>query len=162
MKAEKLRDKHPQAGEFVSLMKEIFPHTLVAEGQAIRWLLVINPKAGGFSIRSRWLKHRAILHDYVQKAKANPLRVDCGPWGHSPHDDGVLLTAGPGDAGKAVAEWTDAEERGKEKAPFCLIVTAGGDGTSLEVLSALYRAPENVRERFAVLRLPLGTGNDGA
>jgi diacylglycerol kinase family enzyme len=46
--------------------------------------------------------------------------------------------------------------------PFYLVVTAGGDGTSLEVLTALYHAPPAIRSSFAVLRLPMGTGNDGA
>jgi diacylglycerol kinase family enzyme len=45
---------------------------------------------------------------------------------------------------------------------FYLIVAAGGDGTSNEILRVLYRSPEALRRRFAVLRLPMGTGNDGA
>jgi diacylglycerol kinase family enzyme len=48
---------------------------------------------------------------------------------------------------------------------FQLIITAGGDGTSLEVLSALFSAIEKdkrLKERCAILRLPMGTGNDGA
>jgi diacylglycerol kinase family enzyme len=47
-------------------------------------------------------------------------------------------------------------------APFHLIVTAGGDGTSLEALTALYGCPAPLRSSFAILRLPMGTGNDGA
>jgi diacylglycerol kinase family enzyme len=46
--------------------------------------------------------------------------------------------------------------------PLFLIISAGGDGTSLEILSALYHAPAELRQAFAVLRLPMGTGNDGA
>jgi diacylglycerol kinase family enzyme len=46
--------------------------------------------------------------------------------------------------------------------PFYLLITAGGDGTSLEALSVLYYEPLDVRNNFAVLRLPMGTGNDGA
>jgi diacylglycerol kinase family enzyme len=52
-----------------------------------------------------------------------------------------------------------AREGGED---FFLIITAGGDGTSLEVQSALYHAPVELREHFAILRLPMGTGNDGA
>ena len=51
---------------------------------------------------------------------------------------------------------------GGKPAPFFLVITAGGDGTSLEALSALYHAPALVRSNTAVLRLPMGTGNDGA
>jgi diacylglycerol kinase family enzyme len=155
MKIHRLPKAASRIGEFTALMEKILPHSLVAGGQVLRWLLVINPKAGGFTIRSRWEKHRLILRDYVQKAEANPLRKDSGPC-----PPGVVLTGGPGDAEKAAGSLVDLAEGGK--APFFLIITAGGDGTSREVLSVLYRAPEEVRERIAVLRLPMGTGNDGA
>ena len=49
-----------------------------------------------------------------------------------------------------------------------LIVTAGGDGTSLEVQTALYKeamqGPKHhdvIVNHITILRLPLGTGNDG-
>ena len=49
-----------------------------------------------------------------------------------------------------------------------LIVTAGGDGTSLEVQSALFKeamqGPKHndaIMNHITILRLPLGTGNDG-
>lgn len=49
-----------------------------------------------------------------------------------------------------------------------LIVTAGGDGTSLEVQTALYKCAlegpkqhEVITKKLTILRLPLGTGNDG-
>ncbi|MDR3333782.1 MAG: diacylglycerol kinase [Treponema sp.] len=46
--------------------------------------------------------------------------------------------------------------------PLHLIITAGGDGTSLEVLTVLADAAPTLRARFVILRLPMGTGNDGA
>ena len=49
-----------------------------------------------------------------------------------------------------------------------LIITAGGDGTSLEVQSTLFKeamqGPKHndaIMNHIAILRLPLGTGNDG-
>jgi diacylglycerol kinase family enzyme len=48
-----------------------------------------------------------------------------------------------------------------DEGPFYLILTAGGDGTSRDVLQALYEMPR-MQNQGAVLRLPLGTGNDGA
>jgi diacylglycerol kinase family enzyme len=71
----------------------------------------------------------------------------------------MVLTGGPGDAEAAVRALLEAAAGGEN---FFLVITAGGDGTSLEVQSALYRAPAELRNRFAVLRLPMGTGNDGA
>jgi diacylglycerol kinase family enzyme len=56
----------------------------------------------------------------------------------------------------------EAAGAGSEKPPFHLIITAGGDGTSLEALIELYSLPESLKTRFAILRLPMGTGNDGA
>jgi diacylglycerol kinase family enzyme len=43
-----------------------------------------------------------------------------------------------------------------------MVICAGGDGTSLEVLSRIHAAPPGLRDRFVVIRLPMGTGNDGA
>ena len=49
-----------------------------------------------------------------------------------------------------------------------LIITAGGDGTSLEVQTALYKCAmegpkhkDAIMNKITILRLPLGTGNDG-
>jgi diacylglycerol kinase family enzyme len=72
----------------------------------------------------------------------------------------VVLTGGSGDAAAAARSLLKIAEGEGEH--FFLIVTAGGDGTSLEVQSALYQAPAEIRERCAILRLPLGTGNDGS
>jgi diacylglycerol kinase family enzyme len=70
-------------------------------------------------------------------------------------------TAGPGDAAAITSRLAD--EAGKDRGEgVYLIVAAGGDGTSNEILNVLYRSPEALRRRFAVLRLPMGTGNDGA
>lgn len=50
----------------------------------------------------------------------------------------------------------------------CIIVSAGGDGTSLEMQTTIYTAAQNepkkldmVKNHITLLRLPLGTGNDG-
>jgi diacylglycerol kinase family enzyme len=156
--------------EFVAGMEELYPRTLIAPGRSLRWLLVLNPVAGGFSIGSRWKRHRAILADYVNGARARPLRRDCGPALLAPGDTdphawrlsaqpGLVLSSGPGDAEEAVRLLLETAVGGEE---LFLIVTAGGDGTSLEVQSALYRAPAELRDRCVVLRLPMGTGNDGA
>jgi diacylglycerol kinase family enzyme len=74
---------------------------------------------------------------------------------------GLVPTREPGHGGKITRALLD--EAGSDAgSSFYLIITAGGDGTSLEVLSCLFEAPPALRSRFAVLRLPMGTGNDGA
>jgi diacylglycerol kinase family enzyme len=140
----------PRITEFAAMIGDICSRSLVALGKKLRWFLVINPRAGGFTIGSRWKKHRAVLGDYVERALANPRREAAG--------GGIFLTGGPGDAETAVRSLLETEER----EDFSLVITAGGDGTSLEVQSALYRGPAAARDCFAVVRLPLGTGNDGA
>jgi diacylglycerol kinase family enzyme len=72
-----------------------------------------------------------------------------------------MTTTGPGHARRIVEDLL--EEASGDREGFCyLVICAGGDGTSREVLSALHAAPEDLRGRFVVLRLPMGTGNDGA
>ena len=80
---------------------------------------------------------------------------------------GLVLTQGPGTAGKIVKALLDEAAQthtgtARPQPPFYLLLTAGGDGTSLEALTVLYSAPAAIRSNFAVLRLPMGTGNDGA
>jgi diacylglycerol kinase family enzyme len=157
---------------FAESLAEICAHSLVAPGRPLRWIIIANPTAGGFTIHSRWNKHRQALEEYRRKARANPPR-DGLPSAAAREPGapaalaagGLLPTAGPGFGGKAARALIDEAEAslGEHKAaPFYLVITAGGDGTSLEVLSAVYHAPARVRSNMAVLRLPMGTGNDGA
>ena len=63
-----------------------------------------------------------------------------------------------------VAQLIASEEADSES----LIISAGGDGTSLEVQTALYKCAMEgplqhnaITSKLTILRLPLGTGNDG-
>jgi diacylglycerol kinase family enzyme len=154
---------------FGGLVSEICAHTLAAPGRALKWTIIANPTAGGFTIRSRWRRHHAVLKAYAEKAEACPRRKDSGPSrtaresGGGLGDYGLVLTNRPGHGGQiAQALIDEAASEGKADAPFHLIITAGGDGTSLDVLTALYHAPPRVRSNMVILRLPMGTGNDGA
>ncbi|MCL2190990.1 MAG: diacylglycerol kinase [Treponema sp.] len=154
---------------FAESMAEICARTRVAQGRPLRWIIIANPTAGGFTLPAYWKKHRPTLEQYVSLAKASPKREDCGPAGTatgSPAlaDRGLVVTERAGSgmeiAGALVNEATGSPGNGA--APFYLVIVAGGDGTSLEVLSVLFGAPESVRSNMAILRLPMGTGNDGA
>ena len=153
---------------FARALAEICVRTPLAAGRPLRWIIIANPTAGGFTMRSRWNKGSAALEKCVISAKVNPPRKDCAPaqtavkCGAIPAlaASGLVATDGPGSAAEIAAALThEAEEN---PAPFYLLITAGGDGTSLEVLSVLYNEPESLRSNAAVLRLPMGTGNDGA
>jgi diacylglycerol kinase family enzyme len=133
----------------------------------LRWLVIANPAAGGFTMLARRKICREALEYCLTEARKNPLREDCAPaaaagTGVNPAlaACGLVQTTGHGSA----AKYTQAliGEAKTNSAAFYLVISAGGDGTSREVLSALYHAPVEARSNMAILRLPLGTGNDGA
>jgi diacylglycerol kinase family enzyme len=158
--------------KFASDLALICSHSLVAPERPLVWTIIANPTAGGFTIRSRWKRHKAILEAYTKKAGEHPFRKDAGPSRTARQlnggsgglgDLGLVPTVEPGHAGKIVEALVDeAGSSGGPRAPFYLIITAGGDGTSLEALVVLYGAKQRIRGNFAILRLPMGTGNDGA
>ncbi|MDR2020810.1 MAG: diacylglycerol kinase [Treponema sp.] len=154
-------------GDFASALSDICSRCLVVPERPLDWTVIANPTAGGFTIRSRWKRHERILRDYTARAASNPRRSGAGPsrtaleQGGALGALGLIPTAGPGHAGKIVEALT-GEAASDRSGRFHLIITAGGDGTSLEALIALYQAGAAVRSGFAILRLPMGTGNDGA
>ena len=113
-----------------------------------------------------------MLRECVRRAGKNPLRENSCPSqtarraGGLGEETGIISTRVAGDAKEfTIALVNEASENLQVLAgerPFFLIITAGGDGTSLEVMTGLYEAPAEVRQDFAILRLPMGTGNDGA
>lgn len=166
---------------FADCLAAVCTHSLVAPGRSLSWAIIANPKAGGFTIAKRWKQHLADLDKARSRSLANPAREDASParilGTLVPPDSeaaslaarGLIATTGPGHAAElanALAEGLEARcEAASAMAkplPFLVIITAGGDGTSLEVLSSFYHAPQALREHFAILRLPMGTGNDGA
>ncbi|QQO08645.1 diacylglycerol/lipid kinase family protein [Breznakiella homolactica] len=160
---------------FAAGLSDICSRTPLAQGRPLTWTVIANPKAGGFTIKSRWNRHFSVLSSYAEKARNSPVRSAwSGPSRTAQEFDGgsgvlgslgLVPTNGPGHAGAIVEALMDeagamAAESGP--APFHLIITAGGDGTSLEAQLSLYAAPAAVRSNCAILRLPMGTGNDGS
>jgi diacylglycerol kinase family enzyme len=164
--------------EFAADLADICTRSPVAAGRPLRWTIIANPTAGGFTIRSRWKRHRETLSRFAEEARAKPPRQGgAEPSLTARSEDGgdgslgalgLVPTRRAAHAGEIVRALVDEAasfdptlgEAGR--APFYLIVTAGGDGTSLEALTALFEAPAQIRSSFAILRLPMGTGNDGA
>jgi diacylglycerol kinase family enzyme len=158
---------------FADMLHPCCSRTPLAADMPLRWTIIANPTAGGFTIPKRWNKHHAMLSACAEKAAQNPVRANAAApsgtalrMGGELGAMGLVATSGPGNAGEIVraviAEALSAAGNTGEKPPFHLIITAGGDGTSLEALIELYSLPESLKERFAILRLPMGTGNDGA
>jgi diacylglycerol kinase family enzyme len=145
-------------------------------GRPFRWIIIANPKAGGFTIPSRWNRHYRSLRNYAEKARSLSRRDNAIPVRTALDEGedaslgslGLIPTRFPGHAGKIVelmlkeASTELGVEASTSKPPFYLIICAGGDGTSLEALTVLYRAAPEIRTNFAVVRFPMGTGNDGA
>ncbi|MCL2721423.1 MAG: diacylglycerol kinase [Treponema sp.] len=138
---------------FTQALTDICERSLVSPDRPLRCLIIVNPAAGGYVIQSRWDNRIKILTKYRDKAQSNPKR--------SIYKSVLMnLTEGKGSAGEITKALIDRAE--KDTIPFYLIISAGGDGTHCEVMHALYDAPANVLSNMAVLRLPMGTGNDGA
>ena len=138
---------------FRSSLADIVSHSLVAPDRVLRCVIIANRLAGGFTIRRRWKEHAAVLQRYRKEIAGNPLRPLAGAC--------ELMLTGDKGSGRKITEDLIAQTAA-DPSSFCLIITAGGDGTSLEVLSAMYDAPAHVRTNMGILRLPMGTGNDGA
>jgi diacylglycerol kinase family enzyme len=138
---------------FIQPLADICGRSLVSPDRSLHCTVIVNPVAGGFTIRSKRKSDMQTLNEYRQKAQANPQRA-------MRKSVNMILTEGKGSCGEITSALIAEAE--KEPGPFYLIITAGGDGTHSEAMYALYNAPAHVRSNIAVLRLPLGTGNDGA
>ena len=152
--------------EFSSRLSLICTHSPLAKDRPFFWTIIVNPGAGGFTIKSRWKKHFEILLSSVKLAASLPPNYSASPSKTSLKEGnkhGLILTTGRGDAGKITKNLIEEASANRNQSnPLYLIITAAGDGTSLEVMSALYHAPKDIRSSFVILRLPMGTGNDGA
>jgi len=75
----------------------------------------------------------------------------------------LALTDRQGHAADLARGYIGAALRGRDRpGSLHLLMVAGGDGTSLELVSTLMELEPEERSRFVVLRLPFGTGNDGS
>ncbi|MCL2093125.1 MAG: diacylglycerol kinase [Treponema sp.] len=155
--------------EFASALSDMLRASPLEAQRPLRWTIIANPKAGGFTMKTRWKRHLVMLEEGRARARLNsrpspaePSRTSLSLPSEGPRK-GLLLTRAQGHGGEICRALLDeiAQDEGQER-PFHLIICAGGDGTSREVMEQLYQAPASIREHLAILRLPMGTGNDGA
>lgn len=132
----------------------LLEHSPAFPGDSLAVDLIANPKAGGFT-RSRYsLRRQAELDSLLKKAELLPRRS--GDIQLRLH-----LTERSGHAAEishAIMQEADSDKPGIRH----IILTAGGDGTSLETASSLISLSGDMRSRFSLIRLPYGTGNDGS
>ncbi|MCL1958021.1 MAG: diacylglycerol kinase [Spirochaetes bacterium] len=138
---------------FINTISKICEHSLIAKESPLRCMIILNPVAGGFIDKKKWEHHVKTLKKYQQKAQANPKRQI--------YKNVILnLTEGKGSAAEITKTFIERAE--KDPIPFYLIISAGGDGTHREVMNTLFGVSAPIRRSITVLRLPMGTGNDGA
>jgi len=138
---------------YAQALSDICEHSLICPERPLRCMIIINPAAGGYIIPKRRENRIHALTKSREKAQKNPKRQI--------YKNVVLnLTEGKGSASETTNQYI--KRAVSDPVPFYLIISAGGDGTHGEVMRSLYDAPEEVRQNMAVLRLPMGTGNDGA
>ncbi len=146
--------------DYITCLKALVERSSLFAGKDVRITIIANPMAGGFSIKRRAMENRAVFDQYLRDAQAKPVLTRSA-------SIELLLTDAPGHArqiARAVIGRILCEKRSKS---VDLVVTAGGDGTSLDVQTELARAffedgSRAIAERVVILRLPYGTGNDGS
>jgi diacylglycerol kinase family enzyme len=119
----------------------------------------------------RWKSHRNVLEAAARKAAASNRRRENARASQTALDAegnsgeisvlGFIATSGPDHADR-ITESLLREAAAETPPSMHLVICAGGDGTSLAVQNRLHAAPPGLRDRFVIVRLPLGTGNDGA
>jgi diacylglycerol kinase family enzyme len=140
--------------ELASSVQRLVERSPAFPGESIAVDLIVNPRAGGFVRPAYSMRHKAALSELEAKASSLPPRG-------TPTRLRLHLTERSGHAADIARR---VIEDAKNDAAYSrhIIMTAGGDGTSLESASSLVELSEPERSRFCILRLPMGTGNDGS
>lgn len=122
---------------------------------------IVNQTAGCFTNKKLSAKYKAILSKVISESQTNISAANLVVsknyiTTHQNHSQELTLQ---------VVE--EIQNNLNKKAEY-LIISVGGDGTSLEVQTALFRLAQQdpqkaaiIRNQLTILRLPLGTGNDG-
>lgn len=129
--------------------------------KSVYLFLISNETAGCFKDKIKSEKYKKLFNQAEEDAAALPTCVKS-------IQTKIFTTEYAGHA-KELAEAVTAEIVGlKEPDTEYVLATAGGDGTSLEVQTTLFKAAQMIPQkrdvimnRLTILRLPLGTGNDG-
>ncbi len=135
-------------------IKSILEHSPAFPDSRLFVDIIANPQAGGFKRRRFAAKRKSELQQVVALAAALPVR-------RTEVQVRLHLTQRCGHA-SAIAQRTLDHSTSNGLESFHIIMTAGGDGTSLEMAERLLYLPDDRKDQFALLRLPMGTGNDGS
>ena len=140
--------------DFAEGLFELTARCTLFDTGPLETVVIINPRAGGFTHKTRLQQAFRDLAACRNEAMALP------PAAHSQFSTRLLLTMEAKHAGRMADEL--AEIAALHQDTQYLVIIASGDGTSLEFLDQLSRVDDEFRRRVCVLRLPMGTGNDGS
>ena len=145
-----------------------FFNTLISKcplwtGQDVYIYIIANPKAGGFTQKRISEKNKVLFLNALGRIKDNPDIVKISNIQVQETTEEVEGSV----FAKTILDKVLSEET--KKNTQYIIITAGGDGTSLEVQTPFAEAAlvnstvkEKIRNHLTFIRLPLGTGNDGS
>lgn len=141
-------------------IKALTERSALFAGKRVIVTVIANPTAGGFAIKRYARNNERWLAEALDLVRDKPvLAKSC-----------VVEVLETKEAGHAAALASDAFSRAladRDAESIHFVITAGGDGTSLEVQGELARrvlecGQESLSQSVCLLRLPFGTGNDGS
>jgi diacylglycerol kinase family enzyme len=146
--------------EYIESIKRLVERCLLFTGKSIHVTVIANPVAGGFTIKKRARANEAFFAAALAESEKRSIAAKSV--------SAVMhLTAAAGHA-KLLAEAV-LKKALSDKDPDSkyFVITAGGDGTSLDVQTVFARAVldeghKELIDKVYLLRLPFGTGNDGS
>lgn len=141
-------------------IKAIVERSASYAGKRVIVTVIANPTAGGFAIRKYARNNERWLLDAQGRVSDKPVVAkSCSVE--------VRETREAGHAKELASETFTRALEDKDAETLYLVMTAGGDGTSLEVQGELARrvlecGQGSLSDRVCLMRLPFGTGNDGS
>ena len=141
-------------------LKQIVERSELFRGKDLHLTVIANPVAGGFTIKKKIDDNIAMLERALSLVNDRPVVTkSCTSVLH--------LTNSAGHAKNIARLVLEIAASETSSSTMYLIITAGGDGTSLEVqcelaVKILEEKNKLLSDRVCILRLPFGTGNDGS
>lgn len=131
--------------------------------KALKIVIIANPNAGGFT-RKKIAKHNfQVFKKIADETKPQPIVTPI-------INVKLIKTTAAGEARQLTTKLlSELETFFEQKNTHVLLITAGGDGTHLEVQTSLAKEAfasddrqKLIANKITLLRLPFGTGNDGS
>ena len=154
-------DNYLSSTDVAECITNLIARNKLWSGKILRLFFIVNSKAGCFTNNRVTKQYYSIfykMNEEALKTKQCALSVKYETFLTEHQNHATELT-------KNVINTIDREFQDNTE---YIIVTCGGDGTSLEVQTALYDEylhlkdiKPHIMKQLCILRLPLGTGNDG-